>query len=324
MDLPFEAEEGVAGSQGPLAFAVLVVDDEPVVRDVVARLLAREPDLAITVAESAEEALPLLREQRFDVLVTDKNLPGMSGVELIAEARRLRPALEAMIITGYASSDSVIAAFAAGASDYLLKPFDDLRVVRAKVRAALERREERVKARERARSVARQAAALLEAGRDASEAAHDALETELSRYELAVKAGATTGCVAVVGSDAAVEVLKEEGLEAVGLPAEALALGHADVVVLETGHPHWREAAERLQSRPVDILLLASPQADLGDLLDAISLRFDLVGFGRADAARALPERVCTLLQRRSIISAQSRLACALDAFHASLRGPAR
>ncbi len=85
------------------------------------------------------------------MLITDKNLPQMSGIELIAEARRLQPALEAMMITGYASSESVIAAFAAGASDYILKPFDDLRVLRAKVRAALERRAERVKGREQAR-----------------------------------------------------------------------------------------------------------------------------------------------------------------------------
>ena len=156
MDLPFETDEssGGEGGGGTLASTVLVVDDEPVVRDVCARLLSREPDLVVTLAEDAEQALVLLDSQRFDVLITDKNLPGMGGVELISEARALQPALEAVMITGYSSSESVIAAFAAGASDYILKPFEDLRLVRAKVRAALERRAGRVKGREQARRVA--------------------------------------------------------------------------------------------------------------------------------------------------------------------------
>jgi CheY-like chemotaxis protein len=321
MDLPFETEEGEGGSGGPLASKVLVVDDEPVVLDIVLRLLTREPDLAVTLAASAEEALPLLRAQAFDVLVTDKNLPGMSGIELIAEARRLWPALEAMVITGYASSESVIAAFAAGASDYILKPFDDLRLLRAKVRAALERREERVRGRERARTIARQASVLLDAGRDAPDSAHDALETELGRYESAVRAGASAGHVAVVGSELAVDTLREEGLEAVSLTHESPVLGSADVVVVETGLPRWREVAERLQKRAVDVVLLASPEADLGDLLDAIDLRLDLVGYGMAHATRPLPEKVRTLLQRRSIERAQARLAGALETFHATIPG---
>ncbi|MFP2911898.1 response regulator, partial [Pyxidicoccus sp. 3LFB2] len=155
MDLPFETGDGDGGEGGTLASTVLVVDDEPVVLDICARLLEREPDLAVTLAQSAEEALPLLAEQRFDVLVTDKNLPGMGGVELITEARRLQPSLEAVMITAYASSESVVAAFAAGASDYILKPFDDLRVLRAKVRAALERRTSGTRVRDQAREVAR-------------------------------------------------------------------------------------------------------------------------------------------------------------------------
>lgn len=319
MDLPFETEEGEGGTEGTLASTVLVVDDEPVVLDVCSRLLAREPDLVVTQATSAEEALPLLQSQRIDILITDKNLPQMSGIELIAEARRLQPALEAMMITGYASSESVIAAFAAGASDYILKPFDDLRVLRAKVRAALERRGERIKGREQARDVARQAAALLESGQDAPEPAHQALEDELRNYEQTVKSGAMTGRVAVVGSPEAVQVLTAEGFQAVDLPATSPELEHCDVVILETGEPRWRMLAEILLSRAPDVLLLANPQADLADLLEAIGLRLDLVGFGSTSGTQALPERVRMLLASRSIQRAQTRLANALLLFHRSI-----
>lgn len=319
MDLPFETEEEEGGSGGTLASTLLVVDDEPVVLDVCGRLLARESDLVVIQATSAEEALPLLQSQRIDVLITDKNLPQMSGIELIAEARRLQPALEAMMITGYASSESVIAAFAAGASDYILKPFDDLRVLRAKVRAALERRSERIKGREQARDVARQASTLLESGQDAPEMAHQALEDELRNYEQVVKSGAMTGRVAVVGSADAEQVLRSEGFQVLSLPATSPELETCDVVILETGEPRWRMLAEILQSRSPDVLLLANPQADLSDLLEAIGLRLDLVGFGSSSGTQSLPERVKMLLVRRTIERAQTRLANALLLFHRSI-----
>ncbi|MFP2957780.1 response regulator [Myxococcus sp. 1LA] len=321
MDLPFESGEGDGGEGGTLASTVLVVDDEPVVLDICARLLERDADLVVTLAASAEEALPLLQEQRFDVLVTDKNLPGMGGVELIAEARRLQPSLEAVMITGYASSESVVAAFAAGASDYILKPFDDLRVLRAKVRAALERRTAGIRVREQAREVAREAAALLAAGQDAPEPAHEALVAELRAYEEAVRLG-LNGRVAVVGSLNTVAVLKDAGFDAVELPPYAPDLERVDVVIVETGDPQWRTLAERLQRRPPDVLLLASPQADLGDLLEAITLRMDLVGFGTSQGAIALPEKVRMLLLRRGVQRAQDRLAAALAAFRKSIAAP--
>jgi len=319
MDLPFETDEGGAGEGrgGTLASTVLVVDDEPVVRDVCARLLARESDLVVSLAEDAEQALEMLRGQRFDVLITDKNLPGMGGVELIAEARALQPSLEAVMITGYSSSESVIAAFAAGASDYILKPFEDLRLVRAKVRAALERRAGRIKGREQARRVAREAAELLQAGGQASAAARQQMEAQLRAYELASRV-APGGQVAVVGSAAALRTLLDEGLEAVPLPPDSPALLGAAVVVLETGAPGWWEIAERLQSASSDLVLLAGPNADLADLLDAITLRLELVGFG-SSSPRALPERVRTLLMRRNLQRAQTNLATALTAFRESL-----
>ncbi|NTX04032.1 response regulator [Myxococcus sp. CA051A] len=321
MDLPFETGEGGGGEGGTLASTVLVVDDEPVVLDICARLLERESDLVVLVAASAEDALPILREQRVDVLVTDKNLPGMGGVELVAEARNLQPTMEALMITAYASSESVIAAFAAGASDYILKPFDDLRVLRAKVRAALERRTSGTQVREQAREQAREAAALLAAGQDAPEPAHVALEVELRAYEESSRT-VLEGKVAVVGSEDALRALREAGFEVREVAPYAPELETVDVVVVETGDPQWRTLAERLQRRPPDVLLLASPQADLGDLLEAITLRMDLVGFGSTQGASALPEKVRMLLLRRGVQRAQDRLAAALSVFRRSIPTP--
>jgi hypothetical protein len=93
------------------------------------------------------------------------------------------------------------------------------------------------------------------------------------------------------------------------------------VVVLQTGEPLWWELAERLQAASPDLVLLASPHADLADLLDAISLRLELVGYGSAEPSPpALAERVRMLLLRRGLQRAQSQLADALAAFRESLQ----
>jgi len=88
-------------------------------------------------ASDAEAALTLLgKGPPYDVLMVDKNLPGMSGLELLGQTRKLHPGVEVIVITGYASLDSAVVALRNGAYDYLVKPFSDLREVAEKVRHA--------------------------------------------------------------------------------------------------------------------------------------------------------------------------------------------
>jgi CheY-like chemotaxis protein len=114
------------------------VDDQEVLCEVLRALLRREGFHAETVG-NGEAAMAQLRQCPFDVLLVDKNLPGMSGLDVLAHARALRSHLEVIIITGYASLDSALTALRHGAYDYLLKPFDDLAEVAAKVRQAADR-----------------------------------------------------------------------------------------------------------------------------------------------------------------------------------------
>ena len=152
------------------------------------------------------------------------------------------------MITGYASAESVIAALSAGASDYLTKPFEDLKVVQAKVRAALGRRHEQLLFRERAHEVAREAAALLEQGKDAPEPEWKKLEQQLGEYEKAIQAGGG-GRVRVVGDPEVLSVLLAAGIDAQPSVPTGPELKDADVVVLETNTPEWRAIAERLAGR---------------------------------------------------------------------------
>jgi PAS domain S-box-containing protein len=88
--------------QAPRAATILLVDDEELVRLGTADLLS---DLGYRVVQAASgsEALRLLRDDRFDILVTDHLMPGMNGVELAREARALSPGLPVLLITGYSN-----------------------------------------------------------------------------------------------------------------------------------------------------------------------------------------------------------------------------
>jgi DNA-binding NtrC family response regulator len=117
--------------------AVLVVDDEPVVLEVAAEALAMK-GLQVTTARTAAEALELLGKQDFGCLLTDKNLPGMNGMDLMREARRLQPHCACILMTGYASTESAVEALRLGATDYLTKPFESLALLAEKVHRAIQ------------------------------------------------------------------------------------------------------------------------------------------------------------------------------------------
>src|SRR6185436_309847 len=147
--------------------------------------------------------------------------------------------------------ESVLAAMAAGASDYLRKPFDDLKVVRAKIRAALGRRAERVKNRDESRRIAKEASELLEQGKLVPDPIWEALERELALYDQANRQPGR-GVVRVVGSIDLAVTLRDPSFDSeLAFPDEA-GLEKADVVVLSMDEPGWRAVAERLAPSPAD------------------------------------------------------------------------
>jgi DNA-binding NtrC family response regulator len=117
---------------------ILVVDDEDVMQMVFGSLFD-ESKFNVEFASSGEQALQMLKQREYNLVITDKNLPGISGIELIPEARKIRPHAEFIIVTGYASYQSVVEALRLGAFDYLEKPFKDMDLVRQKVIQALDK-----------------------------------------------------------------------------------------------------------------------------------------------------------------------------------------
>ncbi|HEX8459433.1 MAG TPA: HD domain-containing phosphohydrolase [Pyrinomonadaceae bacterium] len=114
---------------------ILIADDEQEIRNVLYELLSADYDCQLV--SSAEAALARLRTVRFDVVVTDINMEGMSGLQLIPHVREIAPDTVVVMVSGAQTVESAIEALRAGAFDYVTKPFD-LRHVEAAVRRALE------------------------------------------------------------------------------------------------------------------------------------------------------------------------------------------
>jgi signal transduction histidine kinase/DNA-binding response OmpR family regulator len=102
---------------------VLVVDDEPSVVEVFREFLASQ-GYDLHVAQSGEEALQVIPSLRPDIVLTDINLPGVSGLEVMRFAKGRDPEVAVIVVTGYASASTAIDALRQGAYDYVTKPFD--------------------------------------------------------------------------------------------------------------------------------------------------------------------------------------------------------
>ena len=102
---------------------LLVVDDDQSVRESL-ELVLTQAGYHVTLAESGAAALQRLESTPFLLMLTDLNMPGMTGVELLAAAQRLQPNMLGIMLTAYGSVDSAVEAMKLGAFDYLAKPFD--------------------------------------------------------------------------------------------------------------------------------------------------------------------------------------------------------
>jgi DNA-binding NtrC family response regulator len=122
---------------------VLLVEDETVVCELF-RIVLSKANFVCTACHTAEDALKHLEETRFNVVVTDKNLPGLSGLDLVARARSRDADCAAVVITGYPNLDSVVRAIELQNVEFLTKPLDSNEALVASVSRANLRRGRRV------------------------------------------------------------------------------------------------------------------------------------------------------------------------------------
>jgi len=116
---------------------VLVIDDEESVATTIEAILKMDGH-DVTAVTNGADAIRLLNERRYDVVLTDLRLADMDGIDVLREVQRTSPETASIMLTGYASLESAVAALRSGAYDYLMKP-SDVEELRATVNRAIER-----------------------------------------------------------------------------------------------------------------------------------------------------------------------------------------
>ena len=101
---------------------ILVVDDEDIIRESLRDWL-ENAGYKVVIAGSGEEALPIIKQKKIKIMLADLVMPGIDGIELMKEARKIVPTISTVIITAYGSIQTAISAIKEGAYDYIEKPF---------------------------------------------------------------------------------------------------------------------------------------------------------------------------------------------------------
>jgi len=110
-----------------MSLKILIVDDEVDLREMLAEALEKDY-LKVDQASGVKEAFFLIKLNNYDVIVTDKNMPGKDGgseggMQILKYTKKLLPASEVIIMTGFANTETAIEAMRWGAFDYIIKPF---------------------------------------------------------------------------------------------------------------------------------------------------------------------------------------------------------
>lgn len=128
-----DAQETLAGPRSLKTMnKILIIDDHEVLRDGVKRIFERQPDLAdFGEAGTAQEALRLVREQDWDLVVLDISLGGRSGLEVLPELKQIRPRLPVLVLSMHSEEQFVRRALKAGASGYITKDSPRAELIKA-------------------------------------------------------------------------------------------------------------------------------------------------------------------------------------------------
>ena len=102
---------------------LLLVDDEVGFTDVLAKRLSRR-GFRVATASSGEKAIPMLRDERFDIAVLDLKLDGMDGEDILKVFKLMAPDMPALMLTGHGCEMALAACMKLGAADYLSKPVE--------------------------------------------------------------------------------------------------------------------------------------------------------------------------------------------------------
>ena len=122
--------------------SILIVDDEAGPRESLRMIL--KPIYEVHTAENGQEAINFISQNKVDIVTLDLNMPGLPGIEVLKEIKRIQPDIEVMIVTGYGTLCNAQETTRYGAGDFISKPFNVAEII-AIVSKAFERRRYKTK-----------------------------------------------------------------------------------------------------------------------------------------------------------------------------------
>ena len=123
-----------------MPISILIVDDEEGIRNSLAAYLKLE-GYRVDSAANGKEALEKLRQSKFNVVLLDINMPVMDGLETLQAIKAIDFSIQVIMMTAYSTFDKTLKSLEYGATDYILKPFDDLSEILSLVKISEERLE---------------------------------------------------------------------------------------------------------------------------------------------------------------------------------------
>lgn len=149
--MTIQKHERTKASFDPGKIRILVVDDEPSIRDVLSLTLGNQEGYHVETIQDGIRALEKIRRDFYHIVFVDLKMPGVDGIEVIKELKRVSPETEAVIITAYGTISTATQALRAGAYDYITKPFhlDEIKLLIEKIIEFKQLQEENITLRKR-------------------------------------------------------------------------------------------------------------------------------------------------------------------------------
>lgn len=114
-------------------YNIAIIDDDPDLLGMIAKYLDRRDELNITTFNSAKEAFSNLKTNKFDLILSDIIMDGMTGVELLKEIKEHNPNQKIILMTSFSTEERIIICDDLEADDYITKPFISIRDVENKI-----------------------------------------------------------------------------------------------------------------------------------------------------------------------------------------------
>lgn len=116
---------------------IMIIDDEFEIVDILKEFLSRNKNISVSTSSNPENAISLMKEDSYDLLMLDIMMPMVNGLEILEQIKLIQPNIKVVMMTAYPTKDKKVKSDKFGADAFLEKPFDNLKMVKLTVERLL-------------------------------------------------------------------------------------------------------------------------------------------------------------------------------------------